>query len=420
MRSDRRDEQVQLPGRVRAGYAAGSLVTGAFGTVPGLLLLPFLTGALAVPAALAGLLVLLPKAWDVLLNPVVGRLSDRAGARRPFLLVGGLALGACFALLFAGPTTAPAGAVWVTAAFLACATAFAFFQVPYVAMPAELTADYHERTRLMAARIAVLAVAILLSGVGAPLVRDLAGYPAMGVAVGVLIALGTVVTVLGVRTAQTPVRSSGVGWADLLAAVRGNRAFRRLLTVFVVQAVGIGCLLAAVDYVARLTLGDPGSSSLLFAAFVGPAVLVTPVWSRIGARVGKRAGYLASSILLGLATAALLAAGSVPLGAVAVLAALAGAGYAGVQVFPLAMLPDVTAGSGHVGGYAGVWTAAETLGLALGPGLYGLVLAAGGYVSGVDAVQPPGAATAVVVGFSLVPAFLVLAGALLLRRGVLR
>lgn len=410
-----------LPGGVRAGYAAGSLVTGAFGTVPGLLLLPFLTGSLAVPAALAGLLVLLPKAWDVLLNPVAGRISDRAGARSPFLLAGGLALAVCFGLVFAGPTTSPGGVVWVTVAFLACASAFAFFQVPYVAMPAELTDDYHGRTRLIAGRIAVLAVAILVSGVGAPLVRDLAGYPAMGFAVGGLIALGTVATVLGTRAARAPVRSSGVGWGDLVAAVRANAAFRRLLAVFVVQAVGIGCLLASVDYVARLTLGDAGSSSLLFAAFVGPAVLVTPLWSRVGARVGKRVGYLASSLLLGAASAALVTAGSVPLAVVAVLAALAGAGYAGVQVFPLAMLPDVTAGSGHVGGYAGVWTAAETLGLALGPGLYGVVLALGGFVSGTGAVQPPSATTAVVVGFSLVPAALVLAGALLLlRKDVLR
>ena len=67
---------VHLPRKVRLGYATGSLVTGAFGTVPGLLLLPYLTDTLGVAAGLAGLLVLLPKAWDVVVNPVAGRLSD--------------------------------------------------------------------------------------------------------------------------------------------------------------------------------------------------------------------------------------------------------------------------------------------------------------------------------------------------------
>jgi GPH family glycoside/pentoside/hexuronide:cation symporter len=65
---------------VRIGYATGSLVTGAFGTVPGLLL-PYLTDALGVAAGLAGLLVLLPKAWDVLVDPIAGRLSDRTRTR---------------------------------------------------------------------------------------------------------------------------------------------------------------------------------------------------------------------------------------------------------------------------------------------------------------------------------------------------
>nr|WP_255358632.1 MFS transporter [Micromonospora sp. M42] len=143
-----------LPRRVHLGYALGSLVTGAFGTVPGLLLLPYLTDTLGVAAGLAALLVLLPKAWDVLVNPVAGRISDRTrsrwGARRPYLLVGGLALAVLFASIFAAPfANGPAAAAYVALAFLATATAFAFFQVPYVAMPVELTADPAERTRLM-------------------------------------------------------------------------------------------------------------------------------------------------------------------------------------------------------------------------------------------------------------------------------
>ncbi|SMD09803.1 MFS/sugar transport protein [Kibdelosporangium aridum] len=66
-----------VPRRICAGYSLGSLVTGSFSTVPGLLLLPYLTDSLAVPAAAAGLIVLLPKAWDVLFNPVAGRISGR-------------------------------------------------------------------------------------------------------------------------------------------------------------------------------------------------------------------------------------------------------------------------------------------------------------------------------------------------------
>src|ERR671921_2630961 len=96
-----------LPPVVRRGYALGSVATGTFGTVPGLLLLPYLTDTLGVAAGVAGVLVFAPKAWDVLLNPVAGRISDRSthprGRRRPFLLRAGVLLAVTFALIFAGP-----------------------------------------------------------------------------------------------------------------------------------------------------------------------------------------------------------------------------------------------------------------------------------------------------------------------------
>src|SRR6476660_7624319 len=81
-----------LPASVRRSYGLGSVATGSFGTVPGLLLLPYLTDRIGVPAAAAGVIVFAPKARDVVLNPVAGRVSDRSthpdGRRRPFLLRG--------------------------------------------------------------------------------------------------------------------------------------------------------------------------------------------------------------------------------------------------------------------------------------------------------------------------------------------
>ena len=64
-----------------AGYAAGSVGTGGFGTLPGLVLLVYLTDALAVPAAAAGLIVTGAKVWDVVVAPCLGYGSDRGRAR---------------------------------------------------------------------------------------------------------------------------------------------------------------------------------------------------------------------------------------------------------------------------------------------------------------------------------------------------
>jgi GPH family glycoside/pentoside/hexuronide:cation symporter len=425
----------RLSVRTRFGYAFGSLSTGAFGTVPGLLLLPYLTDTLGVSASVAGLLVLLPKAWDVVFNPIAGRISDRTtgplGARRPYLIYGGIALAICFAALFAGPNTGSAtvDALYVAFVFLLCATAFAFFQVPYNALPAELTTSPRERTSLTAWRIAVLSVAILICGAGAPALRDAiggqAGYRIMGIAVGVLILVGSIGVFIGTaRTRVAPPLPSVANWRETIAAVRACRPFQILAAAFVVQAIGIGTLLAGVDYLARVALHDKAMQPLLFAAFVGPALLVMPVWQRVAARHGKRFGYVVATFVFTAGMLGVLGARVFPPVVIVLFVAVAGVGYAGVQVFPLSMLPDVISaeekrtGQVRAGVFAGVWTAAETFGLALGPALYGVILSFGGYVSsaGTTVSQPASAVTAVVLGVALVPAVFALAALPLLRR----
>jgi GPH family glycoside/pentoside/hexuronide:cation symporter len=89
------------------------------------------------------------------------------------------------------------------------------------------------------------------------------------------------------------------------------------------------------------------------------------------------------------------------------------------------MLPDCIAydaartGRRQAGVFTGVWTAGETFGLALGPGIFALILAAFGYVSsdsGTAAAQTGTARLGVLLGFTVVPA-IVVALALFTLRG---
>lgn len=434
---------VAPPRRVVAGYALGSVGTGGFGTLPGLVLAYYLTDTLGVAAGLAGLAVTLPKIWDVVIDPVVGRASDasarRRGSRRAFLLAGAVTLPVCFAALFAvpEPLRGVAAAVWVIVAFLLASSAFSLFQVPYIALPAELAHTPASRTRLVAPRIAVLAAAILAFGAGGPAIRDLAGggrpgYLVMGVVTGALIGAGmaaaaVLTTARGAASGELPplLADQSAGYAAGLAAVRESAPLRALLAAFVLQALATGAMLAAAQYVATYTLGDESAVTTLFVALVAPALLVMPLARRFADRVGKRRALVWATALFAVASGALVLAEPLPGVWVYGCVGLAGVAYAGMQLYPLALLPDVIAddaarrGSERAGVLAGVWTAGETAGLALGPTIALGVLAVTGFVSrtgSVVAEQPASALWGVVIIFSVLPALLAAASLVPLSR----
>ncbi|MFG1882565.1 MFS transporter [Micromonospora sp. NPDC049102] len=424
-----------LPRGPLAGFAAGSLGMGVWVTVPGLLLLYFLTDVLAVGPWLAGLALLLPKIADVLLHPWVGHRADveraRRGDRRRLLLLG-CALPVAFAALFAVPgglTGGPAAA-WVAVAFVAGNLLFAAYQVPYLATPADLRIGYDERTRLMAFRMVVLTLGILASGLLAPLLTggDAAtrgGYQRMGVVLAIGMLAAMLVGVAGIARLRGAAPSTTApghgGWRALRTALR-DKQFRPLVAAYLAMSTTTHLVLAGVPYYAEYALRAPGMTTVLVAAFVAPALLVTPAWLVLARRVGKQRALLGAqgafavgSLVLAVGRPAGL---PVLVGAVAVL----GVAFAGMQLLPFSMLPDVIRAAGDTTGagtYTGVWTATEATGAALGPYAYALCLAVGGFVAssaGESPTQPDAALAAVRYGFGLLPAVAMLAALLLQRR----
>ncbi len=424
----------ELSRSVRLSYSAGAVGTGIYSTVPGLLLLYYLTDVVGVGAGLAGLVVFLPKVWDAVLNPLVGTLSDRTrsrwGPRRPFLLAGAVVVPVMFAVLFSSPDlgSPTRSALYVGVAYTLAMTGFALFQVPWVAMPAEMTDDYHERTRLMSSRMVLLTLGILLGGVLAPLLSGgkeggRGGYTRMGLILGVLLAAALLTAWRGTRDAAyaAPDTSPRPSVADQLALVRSNPAFTRLLGVYALQSVAVGAMLAGAQYIAKYVLGNEDAAAVLFACLVVPSALVVPLWRRLSLRIGKLRGFRYASAVFAAAALSLVVADHVPSFVVFVLVGLIGVGYAGMQLFPYAMLPDAlsVSGTSRSGVFTGVWQAGETAGLALGSGLYAAMLALSGFVSSAadDTVpQSAGALLGIVLGFSLLPAVLVGLTLPLLRR----
>ncbi|GII61967.1 MFS transporter [Sphaerisporangium krabiense] len=415
---------------VRLGYGVGSFCTATFTTVPGLLLLFYLTNILAVPAWLAGLIVFAPKAWDLFANPLVGQWSDRTvsrwGPRRPWMLAGALILPVSFALTFAGPPLkgVPA-ALFVGVFFLLAATGYALYEVPYKAMPAEMTEDYHERTSLLQWRMIFIALAVALSGIIAPEIaaHSLDGYRVMGIVCGAVLLAAMLASFLG--TARAPFTGSAEPEAGLraqLAAARDSRPFLWLLGLSCAQTLAAGVMLAAAPYFAAYIAEDTSATSTLFAALVGPMLVTMPLWVWIARRMDKRGAMLLSGVLF--MGGALLTVLTPLLGMVYAHAmiVIVGVGYAGLQLLQFSMLADVIAHDSAVSGkrrggvFTGLWTAAENVVTALGALVVGAGLAMGGFVSSDPenpVTQPGGAVTAVLLVQTVVPALITFAGVLM-------
>jgi Na+/melibiose symporter-like transporter len=319
-----------------ARYAVGSVGTGGFGTLPGLVLLIYMTNTLGVSPAFAGVAFTVSKIWDVIIDPWIGARSDRSlartGSRRRFMVIGAILLPVFFVLTFAVPPGLPplASAAWVLGAFLLAATAFSLFQVPYIALPAELVDSYDARTRLLSARVIVLTLAILAFGGGAPEIvllvvnnggTEYLGYLAMAAVAGVIFLVAFLIASTVERSARVdrapvapgsePIQGIAAPQTGLLmhfrrgwSAVRDSQPYRALLFTFIVQALAIGLMLAGAAYVAAEILGT--GVILLFLSLIAPAIVVTPLWAIVSRRIGKERAFRIATVLFGLAALSLV------------------------------------------------------------------------------------------------------------------
>jgi GPH family glycoside/pentoside/hexuronide:cation symporter len=97
----------KLPLGIKLSYGIGDIACNLFIVTTGMYLLFFLTNVVGVDPALAGTMLLFPKLLDVILDPIMGAISDvtrsRFGRRRVYLLYGAVPFGLSFLAIFIAP-----------------------------------------------------------------------------------------------------------------------------------------------------------------------------------------------------------------------------------------------------------------------------------------------------------------------------
>jgi Na+/melibiose symporter-like transporter len=244
-----------LPRSLVLWYGLGAVPVG-IGVTAGSFLVFYYHQVLAVPASWVGGALLVAALFDAVTDPPVGALSDRTrsrhGRRHPYLFGFALPAALCFYLLWVPPAGLGTAGVfaWLLALLLVGWILDTLITVPHLALGAELSKDYEERTRITTARQILFNVGRAVSG-GALLLFFLrptpeyadgqlnpAGYPPFGALMGLVIAASVLACawktrgqVPGLAPAAPP--SDGPGpLAALLGEMRQALAHRPFRAVF--------------------------------------------------------------------------------------------------------------------------------------------------------------------------------------------
>ena len=249
---------------LKATYGSGQLAEGVTAYVIGNFLVFYYTAILGLPASLAGAATATSLIADALIDPIIGSWSDNfrspMGRRIPFMFVGGPMLAIGLALVFTPPAGLPILGLfaWLAIGSVLLRFSLSTFQLPFIALGAELSNDYTERSSIAAFRliysivgpvaVIVLAYQVFLSGHEG--LRHAAGYAPLGWSAAAIALAGTMLSVLGSRGRAARLRATPVDAAALyrrlgreVVEIFKNPSFRLLflcgVTFYTAQGVSV-------------------------------------------------------------------------------------------------------------------------------------------------------------------------------------
>jgi GPH family glycoside/pentoside/hexuronide:cation symporter len=335
-------------------YGSGALVQDVLVFGLGQLLLFYLTVDCGLSGSAAGLALAVALVVDSLIDPLVGSLSDnsrsRHGRRHPFMIISPVPTVIAFALLFSVPVGLSGAGLFAYALLTLLATRIGLsgFQVPYIALGAELSDDYAERSTIVASRVfftvaagllaAFLAYGVFLKGPGGQTHRG--AYSPYAWTCAVIVLVGAALSSFGTLGARDRLHAAAPGQGAALgrllaevAEVFKNRSFRVLFSACLILFIALGAA-AALGLHANTYFWKLPTSAILLIALSTPigtffGIFIATALSRI---LEKRILAMGGIGLIGLCQffpATLKVAGVLPPGVLAGEIALIVAGTLG-------------------------------------------------------------------------------------------
>jgi glycoside/pentoside/hexuronide:cation symporter, GPH family len=381
-----------------------------------------------LPLAALGLIFLVAKCWGVLADPLVGMLSDRTrnrfGRRRSWILGGGAVFGISTVLLFFPAT--PLTPAYLSAVLFVFLLGWSMIQIPYYAWSGEVSADYHQRTRVATYQAVTGSIALLLVLVLPTICDQLRPHDGalelgtMGALILALLVPGLILTLRSFPEPRAADRPRGpIAPLRTLRLVLGNGLLMRVLVSDF--AVTAGQSIRGVLFLFFVTayMRLPAWSSALFLLQFVFGIAAGPIWMVIGRRMGKHRAAIAGELLQVLINLGLLLVAPGQLQLLLALTVLQGLAQGSGNLMLRAIVADIAdvhrleTGEDRTALFFSVFSISTKVGLAAALGIALPLLAWVGFDPGASR-NGAGALRAVLLIFALGPAVAHLVSALCL------
>lgn len=373
-----------------------------------------------ISLSLVGLIISAAALFDAITDPVIGVASDswqtRWGRRKAWLAAGvPLLTLACWMLLNpAGGATAAYLGLW----YLLLRLGSTLVLVPYGAWGAELTGDYHQRTRVSSARqqwsLLGLIVATLVPAFAEFRLGDAATavviLEAYGWLVLILLPGITLAMLLKIPEPATPRRPGGTPLYHSLRLMWRNGLFRRVVLIELVITGGEQFRNTVSLFFMQDAIGI-SSPGILYVIYFACGLAAMPLWDQLARRFGKHRSLAAAMVLVSLVSLAIFALDHGDQRAFQILFALKGMCFGAFAYLPLAMLADVVdldtlrSGDQRTGSYFAVHGFMTKCAASFG-GLSLPLLALAGYSAAPDASNDATALYWLGVVYAIIPTLL--------------
>ncbi len=310
----------RVPWRTVIAYGAPATGAGYMYLLMSLYMMKFATDILLIAPAVMGIIYSLSRIWDAVSDPLVGYLSDRTtlamGRRRTWILASSVPIAATFYMVFAPPQSlSDTGLIiWTAVAVIGFYSAMTLFFVPHLSLGAELSDDYHERSRMFGTRHAAYIIGSILSLVSlyfliqeeyAPQ-ADVRGVAADLGLVAVIVMFALVIFAVA-RLRERPEFQGRMQASPVKAFkdVWSNPHARLLLIVTFIEHVGSSAIAALTLYVTHYVVGAPTWAPLIIFMYMLPSSASVPMWVPLSRRFGKIKVWMGGMILTGVSFGAM-------------------------------------------------------------------------------------------------------------------